>query len=134
MSSLISIYIGALLTLRVALYHTRLYRRLNWSEEFQKIGISNARIIYTINLALTILFFVIGVISILYARELSEGNGLAFGFNLSYSGFWVWRLIWQITYQKMGKYQKSDKLDIAKLLIPFLIAVCYMFPLIQNIL
>ncbi len=132
MSSLISIYIGGFLTLVIALYHTQLYKKLNWSEEFNKIEIDNAKILYTINMALTILFFLIGAISILYARELSKSNGLAFGFSLSYSFFWIWRLIWQLTYQKKGKDQNSTKPEIGKILIPFVIASCYIFPIISN--
>jgi len=132
MSSLISIYIGGFLTLVIAFYHTQLYKKLNWSEEFDKIDINNAKIFYTINLALTILFFLIGAISIFYARELSESNGLAFGFCFSYSIFWIWRLIWQVTYQKKGKEQNSNQPEIAKILIPFVIAFCYIFPFISN--
>jgi len=132
MASLISIYVGGVLTLLIAFYHTQLYKKLNWSEEFDKIENDNAKIIYTINLALAILFLIIGSLSILYAKEFSENNGLAFGFSLSYSCFWIWRLIWQITYQKKGKGQNSTQPNISKVLIPFLIAACYIFPFISK--
>jgi len=130
MVPLVSIYLGGILTLVIALYHTQLYKKLNWSEEFEKIEINNHRILYTIHLALTILFFIIGIISIFFARELSESTGLAFGFNLSYACFWIWRLTWQLTYLKKGKHQQSTQIEFAKILFPFMIAVSYFIPVI----
>ena len=103
MAEIICIYFGGLLTLVVAFYHTQLYSKLNWSEDFEKIDPINARVLYTINIALTILFASIGFISLIYAKELSQATGVAFGLCTFYSLFWVWRFIWQITYQKTDK-------------------------------
>ncbi len=127
MSALVSIYIGGFLTLVIALYHTQLYKKLNWAEAFEKIDSENAKIIYTINLALTILFFMIGFLSVFYARELSESNGFALGFCLVYSGFWIWRLVWQILWLNKGK----DRPETGKILIPLVIAFCYLIPVIS---
>ena len=131
MVPLASIYLGGILTLVIALYHTQLPKKLNWSEEFKNIKIYNYRILYTIHLALTILFFIIGIISLFFARELSESTGLAFGFNLLYSCFWIWRLTWQLTYLKKGKDQQTTQINIAKTIVPFLISVSYLIPVIS---
>ncbi len=133
MSSLISIYIGGGLTLVIAIYHTQLFKKINWQDEFKKIEPGNARILYTINLALTIIFLIIGFISICYAKELSGGSGFAFGFSISYSCFWIWRLVWQMTYLKKENDQISTRLDISKILVPLVISFCYIFPSITNI-
>ena len=60
MAELICIYFGGFLTLFIAFYHTQLYSKLNWSEDFEKIDKANAQVFYTINLALTLLFTAIG--------------------------------------------------------------------------
>jgi len=133
MSQLICIYIGGLFTLIVAVYHTQLSKKLNWAVEFKKIATHNAKTFYTINLALTILFFIIGFISFIYAKELSRGTGLAFGFNLSYSGFWIWRFFWQVTYQRPNKYQKPFQVGVAKILVPVILASCYLWPPLSKL-
>ena len=128
MSQLICIYTGGLFTLIVAVYHTQLFKKLNWAVEFKKITEHNAKTFYTINIALTILFFIIGIISFVYARELSKGTGLSFGFNLSYAGFWIWRFIWQVTYQRLSINQKPIQAGIVKMLVPLILATCYLWP------
>ncbi len=133
MSQLICIYIGGIFTLIVAVYHTQLSKKLDWAVDFKKIATHNAKTFYTINLALTILFFIIGFISIVYASELSKGNGLAFGFNLSYSGFWIWRFIWQVTYQKPNIDQMPFQSGFGKIIVPVILASCYLWPPLSQL-
>ena len=132
MVSLISIYLGGILTLIIALYHSQLYKMLNWSEEFEKIENANRKILYTIHLALTILFFIIGIVTIFYASELSKSTGLAFGINLSLACFWVWRIFWQLTYQKKEKGRKTTPTDYVKIVVPLMLAVSYLLPIITT--
>ena len=131
MTELICIYFGGFLTLFIAFYHTQLYSKLNWSEDFEKIDKSNAQIFYTINLALTLFFASIGIISIIYAKELCQAKGLAFGICVLYSLFWGWRFIWQITYQRPNGEQ--PKPNTSKLIIPALIFSLYLLPVISKI-
>ncbi|MGH2403186.1 MAG: hypothetical protein ACRDGN_01865 [bacterium] len=72
----------------------------NWAVDFQKIALLNRRVLYTVHLALLLLFFMVGALSLIYAVELGTSTGLAFGFNLLYSLFWIWRLAWQLYYFK----------------------------------
>ena len=131
MTELICIYFGGFLTLFIAFYHTQLYSKLKWSEDFEKIDKANAQIFYTINLALTLLFVSIGIISIIYAKELSQAKGLAFGICVLYSLFWAWRFIWQITYQRPSENQSTP--NAGKLIIPALIFSLYLLPVISKI-
>jgi hypothetical protein len=130
MIPLISIYLGGFLTLVIAVMHTKFYKIFKWGTCFDKISTINARIIYTIHLALLLLFFMIGVITIIYAEELSRSDGLALGFNISYAVFWMWRLIWQIVYFKKGEGQKIPPIGIFFTLVFLLLVVSYSIPVI----
>lgn len=134
MVPLVSIYFGGVLTLLIAIFHTQFYKMFNWKNDFEKITIINARIIYTIHLALLLLFFMIAAISIIYAKELSQSVGLAFGFNLLYSIFWMWRLIWQFVYFKREKGQKIPPIGIFFIIIFLLLVVSYLIPVICRFL
>ena len=128
MAPLVSIYFGGVLTLLMAIFHTRFYKMFNWKNDFEKITIINARIIYSIHLALSLLFFMIAAISIIYANELSQSIGLACGFNILYSIFWMWRLIWQFVYFKRKKGQKMPPIEIFLIIIFILLVVSYLIP------
>ena len=117
MIPLVSIYAGGALTLLMAVLHTRYYKMFNWNTDFEKITNLNARIIYTIHFALLLLFFMIGIISIINAKELSQSVGLSFGLNLLFSIFWLWRLIWQFAYFKRRKEQKIAPIEIFLIIV-----------------
>ncbi|UCD89058.1 MAG: hypothetical protein JSW04_11520 [Desulfobacterales bacterium] len=134
MLPLISIYFGGVLTLLLAILHSRYYIMFNWKDDFEKITSINARIFYTIHIALLLLFFMIAAISISYAKELSQSVGLAFGFNLLYSIFWMWRLIWQFVYFKMEKGQKIPPIGIFLIIIFILLVVSYLIPVVCRFL
>ena len=132
MLPLISIYIGGTLTLLLAIFHVRFYRLFNWANDLEKITIINRRILYTVHLALLFLFFMIGTLSIIYAKELSQSVGLAFGFNLFYSVFWMWRLVWQFLYFKKSKGQKISLIGIFLMILFVLLVVAYLVPVIYR--
>jgi len=134
MLPLVSIYFGGVLSLLIAVFHTQYYKMFKWGKNFEKITILNSRIIYTIHLALLLLFFMIGAISIIYAKELSQSVGLAFGFNLLYSIFWMWRLIWQFVYFKRGKGQKIPPIGIFLIIVFILLVISYLIPVIWRFL
>jgi hypothetical protein len=128
MVSLVSIYVGGILTILIALFHTRFYRMFNWEGDFKKIALLNQRVLYTVHLALLFLFFMLGSLSIIYARELSQGFGLAFGFNLASALFWVWRLVWQFVYFKKRSKQKSSTISVVLIAVFMVLIVCYLIP------
>ncbi len=132
MIPLVCIYTGGALTLLIAVLHTRYYKLFNWNTDFEKITIINARIFYTIHLALLLLFFMLGIISIINANELSQSIGLSFGLNLLFSIFWLWRLIWQFAYFKRRKWQKISPIEIFLIIVFALLFVTYLIPVIYR--
>ena len=133
MVPLVSIYFGGALTLLIAILHTRFYKMFNWKNDFEQITIIHARIIYTIHLALVLLFFMIAAISLIFAQELSRSVGLAFGFNLLYSIFWMWRLMWQVVYFKREEGQKIPPIGIFLSILFVLLATSYLIPVIWRL-
>lgn len=126
--SIICIYAGGILTLFMGIFHTRFYQLFKWGEAFEKISMPNARIIYTVHLALLLLFFLIAALSLFYAGELSRSTGLAFGFNLGFALFWIWRLIWQIYYFRDLK----GTLHYILIVYFLLLALCYLLPVVSS--
>lgn len=134
MLPIISIYTGGALTILIALFHTRFYKLFSWRTDFEKISVTNSRIFYSIHMALLLLFFIIGIFSITYAKELSRSTGISAGFNCSLSIFWFWRFIWQLIYFKR---KKGQKIHIVSLLLSFIFAllcISYFIPLIYRFL
>jgi len=132
-AALISIYCGGILSLLMAIYHTRFYKLFRWEDEFRRIRELNADIFYTIHVALFFLFFGFSILSFIFAKELASCTGIALGINLLFSSFWIWRTIWQIIY-----FRPSGKLRFLiihyTLTIYFtLLAVSYLLPVILKL-
>ena len=127
MLSLTSIYIGGIVTLLMAIFHTRFYRLFKWKAEFRRISDMNKRIFYTIHLALLLLFLIIGLLTLIYAKELSECIGICFGFNLLISVFWVWRTVWQIF------YFRGEIMHYVLIVSFSLLCIAYLIPVIMNL-
>ena len=73
--SKIAVLIGGFLSLALFLFHTKLYALFGWQKEFTKISVLNGKIIYTVNLALTLLFLFCSIISFVYFNELARCGG-----------------------------------------------------------
>jgi hypothetical protein len=124
MISLISIYVGGVLTFFMGILHTQYSRMFKWEEDFKKISMVNKKIFYTIHLALILLFFVLVFLSLFYALELSKSLGIAFGINLMISLFWLWRLVWQII------YFKGKTMHYLFMAFFFMLFIAYLIPII----
>jgi len=133
MIPVISIYVGGVLTVLLALFHARFYRMFNWGADLKKIGLLNRRVLYTIHLALLLVFFMVGALSLMYAGELGASTGLAFGLNLLFSLFWVWRLVWQLYYFKGKRGQKVPPVSVLMVVWFALLAVAYLFPVLYRL-
>jgi hypothetical protein len=127
MIALISIYTGGILTLLVATFHVRFSELFKWKSDFRSVSVLNKKISHTIHLALLLIFYLFGLLSLIYARELSECNGISFGLNLMISAFWLWRTAWQIYYFK-GKAMHYALIAIFSLLF-----IAYSVPLIFKL-
>ncbi len=131
----LTIIMGGIISLFVAVGHSTFYRLFNWKTEFEKITILNRKVLYTIHIFLTLLFFSFGILSLAYAKELSSGKGLGAGVSLAYGLFWLVRLLWQIIYFRPSAVPHDRKLLLFHC---FLIAVfivlsaCYLLPVCKE--
>lgn len=116
----ICIFIGAILSLSMAAFHSRFYRMFYWRRDFRNISQPNKRILYTIHIALLLLFVVFALLSFVYIDELSQPQGLALGITCLYALFWLWRTIWQIAYFRPPKGSDAKKMPFIHY---FLIAI-----------
>ncbi len=132
MVPLISIYVGGVLTVLLAVFHTLFYKRFNWDVDFEKITVLNRRILYTVHMALLLLFFIFGGLSLIYAGELSKSTGLALGFNLLFALFWVWRTLWQFIYFKREKGKKIPPIGIMFIALFILLIIAYLVPVVYR--
>ena len=103
----IAVHCGAILSLVIAIVHTRFYAMFSWKSDYEKIG-PRAKIPYTIHVALYILFFGISYLSFVYVDEIASCKGLGFGLALILSLFWLWRTIWQLTYLRLPKKMSKN--------------------------
>lgn len=126
--ALISIYVGGVLTLLMAVIHTRFYKIFRWRAEFKRVSDLNQKVFYTIHLALLLLFFMIGTLTIVYADFLSKCIGMAMGFNLLVALLWLWRALWQVFY-----FKSSKLIHYLFMFHFFLAAAAYLIPVIIKI-
>jgi hypothetical protein len=133
-TGLISIYVGGVLTLFLAIYHTRFYTLFQWEKEYQHVALLNRRVFYTIHVALFLLFFLFAIISLVYAWELSNSEGLALGINISFSAFWLWRALWQIYYFQPSKDKRPAPIWYVMLFSFFGLFIAYLIPVLLKIL
>lgn len=128
------ILIGGILSLVMVLLHSRFYKMFKWEDEFAKISLANSRIIYTIHVALILMFLIFGILSLVFVNELSQCRGLSFGLLLCYSLFWLWRAIWQMVYFKPPKDYKGKVPAIGYImtLLFILLFVVYLLPLVLK--
>lgn len=131
--SVISIYTGGVLTLLMALFHTRFEKIFGWNIEFKRVSERNTKILYTIHLALIMLFFGFGIITLIYADEFSKSTGLASGLNIMLTLFWLWRAIWQLAYFKPDKKSKLRAMHFMLLLVFVLLTLSFGVPVFLNI-
>lgn len=126
MTSLLSIYAGGILTLIMAIFHTLFVKLFKWKAEYNIISNINRKIFHTIHLALLLLFFLIGALTLIYARELSECKGIALGLNVIFVLFWIWRTVWQVY------YFKGKTMHYVLIFLFALLCISYLIPIILT--
>ena len=131
-AALISIYCGGIMSLLMAIYHTRFYKLFKWEDEFRRIRELNSDIFYTIHIALLLLFFGFSFLSLVFARELASCTGIALGLNLLFSSFWIWRMVWQIIYFRPSGRIRFVIIHYTLTVYFALLAVAYLIPLILK--
>ncbi|MBN1999473.1 hypothetical protein JW935_18085 [candidate division KSB1 bacterium] len=94
----VCIYVGGVFSLLMAIFHTQFYRLFKWKFDLRRVSEINKKVIYTVNVALYLLFFGFSLLSFFYTAELSDSLGMACFLNAIYAAFWLWRTLWQFTY------------------------------------
>lgn len=132
--SIISIYCGGVLSLGMSVFHTRFFKLFKWKKEFEKVTATNKTILYTVHIALLLLFFGITALTLFFAKELSMCAGLSFGLDLFIALFWLWRTVWQIFYFKPDKNSKMLFLHYVLTGYFALLSAAYFIPVILRML
>jgi hypothetical protein len=93
-----SIVAGGILMLVVGIAHVFFYRIFGWRQAFAKVRVLDAKVFYTIHVALMLLGLVLAYVSLRFSDELSRGTGLGGTITALLAAFWLWRLAWQLAY------------------------------------
>jgi len=131
--SKICIIIGGILTLLLAIFHSRFYALFNWKDEFKNVSKPNQRIFFTINMALVILFSLFSIFTFVYSTELAQPHAIGIGILIIFSIFWGWRTIWQIFYFRIPKeinfLDKRLFMHYIMIFVYSILTLCYCIPL-----
>jgi hypothetical protein len=132
----ICVLIGGALSFALCAFHLRFPTLFGWDTDLPKLSLANRRIIFTIHIALILLFAIFGSISLAYYKQLADPEGVAMGVLASYAGFWFWRGSWQVIYFRPPKERPAGaKFTLHYLLIVmfFCLALLYLAPLVSKI-
>ncbi len=94
----IAIVTGGVLSIGVSIGHTFFDRLLGWGDDLARMNPGSRTVLYTIHVALYLLFLPFAIVSIAYPAELARSGGVGGTLALSYAAFWAWRLVWQLVY------------------------------------
>ena len=128
----VSIILAGVLCLVMAILHTRFPKMFGWIDDFQRIQLANKRIFYTIHIALLLIFTISGLLTLLFYKELCNPDNLATALLVSFSAFWVWRMIWQVLYFKIpkGAPLSACVMNYAMITVFTLLAIAYFMPVV----
>ena len=121
---------GGVLSLVVAWFHRGFYTLFGWRRELEKISPLNAKIFYTIHVALLLLLLCFAFLSLVYWRELARGEGLAAGVTVSYSVFWFWRTMWQLVYFRPPESRAGTRKPVLHYVLAVLFATLFVLYLV----
>ena len=129
------VVVGGTLSLFMVVFHSRFYKMFDWGKDFEKIRFRNQRILYTVHMALLLLFAIFSFLSFFYVDELSRASGLAQGLLVMYSLFWLWRTLWQVIYfraPKGGGAGKMPPIHYVLIIIFALLFFVYLVPVVLR--
>lgn len=106
----VAIKIGGVLSALLGMAHCLFYRGFGWREDFQKTRLITAKILYTIHMFLTPMFFFFSYVSLFHTEELAGGTSLGVAVTAFYSIFWLARGLWQVVYFRPSQIKEFGKL------------------------
>lgn len=116
-----SIQIGGILSALIGIGHCLFYRGFGWQQDFAQTRLLTAKILYTIHLFLTPMFFFFAYLSLYHTAELAGGTPLGISVSAFYAGFWLLRGIWQVVYFKPAQIKGFERL----LPLHYLLCICF---------
>ena len=131
------VFTGGLLTILMGMFHTRFYKLFLWHDEFTRISERSQNIVYTIHLALLLMFFGFGAFTLFYYRLLAEAQGISLGILIVLTLFWLWRAVWQVSYFKPSKNRRLRKFLIMHYVLVvwfILLFTAYLIPVMIKLL
>jgi hypothetical protein len=93
----IILIIGGVFHLAFAVFHMYFWKLFRWKEDLEKLFWVNRAVMQILNLCLTYLFIVFGVLSIVYRQEMVSTN-LGNALLVSIAVFWILRMIQQLIF------------------------------------
>jgi hypothetical protein len=96
---------GGILMLIVGIAHMFFHRIFDWRQVFARVRVLDAKVFYTLHVALMLLGFVLAYVSLRHSDELSRGAGAAGTITTLLAAFWLWRLVWQVVYFRPRRLQ-----------------------------
>jgi hypothetical protein len=69
-----------------------------WSKNIELVTYLNSRLINTLLWVVALLLLVIGMLFIIYGKQISDNSNNLLWFWLLIAVFWAWRALWQIFY------------------------------------
>jgi hypothetical protein len=104
-----SIVTGGILMLVVGVAHLFFHRIFTWRDAFARVRALDAKVFYTLHVALILLAAVLGFVSVRHSDELSRGAGLGGTITALLAAFWLWRLAWQVVYFRPRRLNLGGK-------------------------
>lgn len=104
-----SIVLGGSLMLVVGIAHVFFYRIFGWRAAFARLRALDAKVFYTLHVALMLLGLALAFVSLRYPEELSRRAGLGGTITAALAAFWLWRLVWQVVYFRPGKLEVARR-------------------------
>ncbi len=129
----IALLAAGVLSLLMAVFHLRFYALFGWHTEFQALSARSRRIVFTIHLALLLVFVWSGVLTLVFHETLAQATGLALGIDAALALFWTWRTVWQIVYFKPPpgrRGAKARRIHLTLVVVFALLAIGYAVPLL----
>ena len=93
----IILIIGGVFHFAFAVFHIFFWKLFRWKEDLQKLRPVNRAIMQILNLCLTYLFIVFGVLSIFYRQEMVTTN-LGNALLVAIAVFWILRMMQQLIF------------------------------------
>lgn len=102
-----AVLLGGAMMLVVGVFHTTFDRRFDLKGQLPLVRADSRKVLYTIHIGLTLVFFLLGFVSLRHAEELARPGGLGASLSLGLAALWAWRTVWQVVYFRPSARQRE---------------------------